>query len=108
MSTAWSPVLTIRSVLLSLQSLLCTPEPKDPQDAEVATMLITNPDRFNAKARDWAIHHAGAPHVTQWSKSAASAPFQPPPSTQLSEEEKARRETMKYTDFSSTVSLINS
>ncbi|KAG0302600.1 hypothetical protein BGZ97_002267 [Linnemannia gamsii] len=28
---AWSPVLTISSTLLSVQSLLCTPEPNDPQ-----------------------------------------------------------------------------
>ncbi|KAA8568560.1 hypothetical protein EYC84_007579 [Monilinia fructicola] len=60
--TPWAqpglPVLTIRSVLLSLQSLLCTPEPKDPQDAEVANMLLTQPDKFRAKARDWAIHYA--------------------------------------------------
>ncbi|KAF9193736.1 Ubiquitin-conjugating enzyme E2 1 [Haplosporangium sp. Z 767] len=27
----WSPVLTISSTLLSVQSLLCTPEPNDPQ-----------------------------------------------------------------------------
>jgi Ubiquitin-conjugating enzyme len=31
---AWSPVLTLKSTLISLQSLLCSPEPSDPQDAE--------------------------------------------------------------------------
>jgi ubiquitin-conjugating enzyme (huntingtin interacting protein 2) len=44
-----------------LQSLLSTPEPKDPQDAEVAAMLLKNPAEFNHKAREWAIKHAGAP-----------------------------------------------
>merc|ERR1711924_378261 len=34
----WSPALTIRTALLSLQALLSTPEPDSPQDAEVATM----------------------------------------------------------------------
>ena len=33
----WSPALTIRTALLSLQALLCAPEPDDPQDAVVAS-----------------------------------------------------------------------
>lgn len=61
LSSQWSPVLTIKSALISLQSLLSTPEPKDPQDAEVAGMLIRNPSEFNFVARDWAVKHAGAP-----------------------------------------------
>jgi len=61
LSTAWSPVLTIKSALISLQSLLSTPEPKDPQDAEVAGMLLKHPEEFAHKAREWAVKHAGAP-----------------------------------------------
>jgi len=61
LSTGWSPILTIKSALLSLQSLLSTPEPKDPQDAEVAQMLIKNPKEFERVARDWAVRYAGAP-----------------------------------------------
>jgi len=61
LSTAWSPVLTIKSALISLQSLLSSPEPKDPQDAEVASMLIRNPREFEHKAREWAVKYAGAP-----------------------------------------------
>jgi ubiquitin-conjugating enzyme (huntingtin interacting protein 2) len=61
LSSQWSPVLTIKSALISLQSLLSTPEPKDPQDAEVAGMLIRNPAEFEHKAREWAVKHAGAP-----------------------------------------------
>ena len=34
----WSPALTIKTALLSLQALLCSPEPNDPQDAEVANI----------------------------------------------------------------------
>ena len=63
LSTAWSPVLTIRSALLSLQSLLSTPEPKDPQDAEVANMLIRKPKEFERVAREWAARYAGAPRT---------------------------------------------
>lgn len=60
LSTAWSPVLTIKSALISLQSLLSTPEPKDPQDAEVAAMLLKHPEQFKHQAREWAIQYAGA------------------------------------------------
>lgn len=61
LSTAWSPVLTIKSALLSLQSLLCTPEPKDPQDAEVAAMMMRDLDTFQRVAHEWAVRFAGAP-----------------------------------------------
>ncbi|KAJ5958704.1 uncharacterized protein N7479_005854 [Penicillium vulpinum] len=61
LSSAWSPVLTVKSALLSLQSLLSTPEPKDPQDAEVANMLLKTPKEFERVAREWAVVYAGAP-----------------------------------------------
>ncbi|TRX93332.1 hypothetical protein FHL15_005911 [Xylaria flabelliformis] len=61
LSTAWSPVLTIKSTLLSLQSLFESPEPKDPQDAEVAKMMINDPEGFSRKAHEWAVSYAGAP-----------------------------------------------
>ena len=61
LSSAWSPVLTIKSALLSLQSLLSTPEPKDPQDAEVAGMLTRNPREFERVAHEWAVKYAAAP-----------------------------------------------
>jgi ubiquitin-conjugating enzyme (huntingtin interacting protein 2) len=67
LSTAWSPVLTIKSTLLSLQSLFESPEPKDPQDAEVAKMLINDPEAFNNKAHEWAVLHAGAPRNPKFS-----------------------------------------
>ena len=61
LASAWSPVLTVKSALLSLQSLLSTPEPKDPQDAEVAGMLTRNPKEFERVAHEWAVKYAGAP-----------------------------------------------
>ncbi|ESZ92313.1 ubiquitin conjugating enzyme [Sclerotinia borealis F-4128] len=99
LGSAWSPVLTIRSALLSLQSLLSTPEPKDPQDAEVANMLLYHPDRFRAKARDWAIQYAGAPSVTKWSQSAASIPSYSAPVLHRSKEEEAQQEMLKYQGY---------
>jgi hypothetical protein len=47
--------------LQSIQGLLASPEPKDPQDAEVAGMLIKNPDEFARVARIWAQKYANAP-----------------------------------------------
>ena len=58
---AWSPVLTLKSTLISLQSLLCSPEPNDPQDAEVAKHYMTSRSSFDETARYWAITYAGAP-----------------------------------------------
>jgi len=50
---AWTPVLTLRSTLVSLQSLLCSPEPKDPQDAEVAKHYLSDRAGFEDTARYW-------------------------------------------------------
>lgn len=41
--------------------LLESPNPKDPQDAEVAKMLMETPTQFALKAHEWAVKHAGAP-----------------------------------------------
>lgn len=41
--------------------LLENPNPSDPQDAEVANMLLTEPDAFVVMAHDWAVKYAGAP-----------------------------------------------
>ncbi|KAK3100891.1 Ubiquitin-conjugating enzyme E2 1, partial [Teratosphaeriaceae sp. CCFEE 6253] len=61
LGSAWSPVLTLKSALISLQSLLASPEPKDPQDAEVASMLLTRPEEFAHVAREWAQRYASPP-----------------------------------------------
>jgi len=47
--------------LISLRMLLESPNPKDPQDAEVAKMLMEHPNEFAQKAHDWAVKYAGAP-----------------------------------------------
>ena len=58
---AWSPVLTLKSTLISLQSLLCSPEPNDPQDAEVAKHFTTSKGSFDDTARYWTQIYAGGP-----------------------------------------------
>jgi len=54
----WTPALTIRTALISLQALLCAPEPDDPQDAVVAQMYKANIQEFNAKAAEWTENYA--------------------------------------------------
>ena len=49
----WSPALTIKTALLSLQALLCSPEPDDPQDAEVAKMYKNDYATFKQTAKFW-------------------------------------------------------
>lgn len=50
---AWTPVFTLKSSLISLQSLLQSPEPNDPQDAEVAKHYISNHAGFEETAAYW-------------------------------------------------------
>ena len=94
LGTAWSPILTLKSALISLQSLLSSPEPKDPQDAEVARMLITNKDEFDHVAREWAVKYAGAPvsKPGEGKSGAGSSGGVTEESLRLQEETRRRRE----------------
>jgi ubiquitin-conjugating enzyme (huntingtin interacting protein 2) len=49
----WSPALTLKTALLSLQALLASPQPDDPQDAVVAKQYINDRTTFNATAKYW-------------------------------------------------------
>jgi ubiquitin-conjugating enzyme (huntingtin interacting protein 2) len=59
---AWSPVLTLRSTLVSLRSLLCSPEPNDPQDAEVAAHYKSDRAGFESTAKFWTECYAKNPN----------------------------------------------
>ena len=54
----WSPALTIRTALLSLQALLCVPEPNDPQDAVVASEYKEDRKKFSEHAQEWVKKYA--------------------------------------------------
>lgn len=54
----WSPALTIKTALLSLQALLSCPEPSDPQDAVVAKQYLGQRSEFDKKAREWTVKFA--------------------------------------------------
>jgi hypothetical protein len=61
--------------------LLEFPNPKDPQDAEVAKMVLERPEQFARTAQQWAIQYAGAPpreiDFSMYRKE-ESAPSKPP------------------------------
>lgn len=96
--------MTIKSALLSLQSLLSTPEPKDPQDAEVAGMLMRNPREFDRVAREWAHKHAGAPKRERGEGSGGGGmPSETPRQReQRSREEEERARLAAYVSFAVT------
>ena len=71
----WSPALTIRTALISLQALMSAPEPDDPQDAVVAKQYKEDPKAFALTAKYWTETYAtGGPSALHtlyeciWSK----------------------------------------
>ncbi|CDU19613.1 hypothetical protein YYC_01059 [Plasmodium yoelii 17X] len=49
----WSPALQIRTVLLSIQALLSSPEPDDPLDSKVADHFKQDKKDAENVAREW-------------------------------------------------------
>lgn len=49
----WSPALTLKTALLSLQALLSSPQPDDPQDAVVARQYLSEFTTFEKTAKYW-------------------------------------------------------
>lgn len=48
----------MKTAMISLQALLCTPEPSDPQDAEVANMYLGNRAKYVEVAKFWTESYA--------------------------------------------------
>ena len=69
----WSPALTIRTALLSLQALLCAPVPEDPQDGVVAAMYKKDINEFNRTAKEWTEKYALNPEIIHQEKIARLA-----------------------------------
>ncbi len=49
----WSAALTVRTILLSISSLLASPNPNDPLVAEIAALYKHNREKYNEKAKNW-------------------------------------------------------
>jgi len=54
----WSPVLTIRSLLISLCSLLADPNPEHGLNKEALKIYQTNQEKYNEIAREWTRKYA--------------------------------------------------
>ena len=54
----WSPALSIRTALLSIQALMWSPEPDNPQDAVVAKQFKEKREEFDKTAREWTEKYA--------------------------------------------------
>jgi len=54
----WTPALCIRTLLVSLQALLSSPQPRDPQDYVVALQMDTNYEQFMCIAKEWVVNYA--------------------------------------------------
>ncbi len=55
---AWSPVLSIQQLLLSISSLIAEPNPDDPYMPSIAVEYKENMDLYNKKVREHTLLHA--------------------------------------------------
>lgn len=65
----WSPALQIRSVCLSLQVLMQSPNPDDPLDTKIADHFINDLNGAHRTAREWTRSYAGPNNLLQTSSS---------------------------------------
>ncbi len=54
----WTPAQQVRTVLLSIQALLSTPNPDDPLNNTAAKQWLDSPEDALQKARDWTAKYA--------------------------------------------------
>jgi ubiquitin-conjugating enzyme E2 D/E len=54
----WSPALSIRTILLSICSLLTDPNPEHGLDNEILNVYRTNKTKYEENARDWTKKYA--------------------------------------------------
>lgn len=71
----WAAAMTLRTVLLSLQSLLSSAEPDDPQDAVVAKQYKDDYTCYKRTAKHWAVVYAQASASSNAEDVEASAIF---------------------------------
>jgi len=57
----WKPETSIRTVLITVRSLLASPNSDSPQDLDVGRQHVGNPSLFEETAKFWAQKFAGAP-----------------------------------------------
>ena len=58
LKSEWSPALTLGKVIISIISLMTSPNPGDPLEPAVAKMYINNRSRHDIVAREWTLRYA--------------------------------------------------
>jgi len=58
LQTQWGPHITVATTLLSIQSLLCDPNPDDPLAPEAAKLYKTDQARYDEIVREWTRKYA--------------------------------------------------
>ena len=61
----WSPALTIKTALISLQALLACPAPDDPQDGVVAKQFLSDHALYVTTAKQWTLDYANPNKVDE-------------------------------------------
>lgn len=54
----WSPILSIRNILMSLCSLLADPNPEHGLNQEALNLYRTNQEKYNRTAKEWTDNYA--------------------------------------------------
>lgn len=58
LKNAWTPAVTIRTLLLSICALLTDPNPDDPLVPDIATQYVNDRSEYDALARQWTRQYA--------------------------------------------------
>jgi len=56
----WTPALQMRTLLLSIQSLMADPNPEDPLNNDAAKQWIEDEKAAHKQAREWTAKHASS------------------------------------------------
>jgi ubiquitin-conjugating enzyme E2 D len=56
----WSPILSIKKVLLGILALLTNPNPNDPLQGEIAEIYINNKTLYEKNVRDYVLTYASS------------------------------------------------
>ncbi|GAA5902797.1 uncharacterized protein JCM6883_007247 [Sporobolomyces salmoneus] len=114
LKTSWSPVYTLRTCLVSLQSLLSTPEPSDPQDAQVANHYLKDREGFEETAKFWTEVYAAREKKGESKTSTASISVSrphspsPSPSTTTNDPSSKRPRLNPHTSSDDSVQIVES
>ncbi|EDV95463.1 ubiquitin-conjugating enzyme E2-16 kDa [Drosophila grimshawi] len=63
LSSRWSPIINVATILHAICALMRKPNVDDPCDEVMAALYRDNPDEYNSNAIDWTLKYAVVPNV---------------------------------------------